>query len=795
MDFDLDARSASLSVGELADFAAERIGRVPTASGAWRARVGTQWHEELRRREQAGGSDARFEVPIRATVLHRGWRIVLTGRIDQWVPAQPPRPARLREIKTITTALPATEESLRAAYGTYVAQLAIYGALRRLEGAAEPFTAELVFVEIGTGIVQTVSLDRTDEGLLAHRLEQLTGFLDQQQRCRERLRRLRVQAPFAALRDGQAEARAALAQALDRARIVAFEAPTGFGKTGILLEAALQRLRQGHHRRLIYLTSKGTGQLQVMQTLARMTAPAADDPAAERPAVWQVRSKVEHCVNTQFACNVRDCAYLADLGARWGSAGLSRFYLLDQHPCDLDSLRDAGREARVCPYEITRTALAYCEVWVGDYNYVFGTGTRVLFEEQPGFDPGQTLLVVDEAHNLPGRAAEARSLAFSLDEAQAVLAELEHVDAPRPLLRAWTAWTHLLATWPVTEAADPALEDDLADAVRRVSEQLAAGPPPELPPECGDALWRLPAIDDWLHDAGITRLIWSAKPGEVRLTCLDAAGVTGPLLRRYGGVILASATIGETDDFATALGLPLAATAEGSAPLLKVTAPAPWRHDAFRVGYDLRVDTRFRNRSASAPVTAATVARLRLAAPGAVAVFFPSYRYAETVMQALERTHPGCRVALQPRSGPLADLQAWIEESLLLADALFLVLGSSFAEGIDLLGGRVTHAMVVGPALPEVNAIQRARLASLAALPPPSAFRQVYQVPGMQKVNQALGRLVRAPGQRAVVLLHCERFADRSFRDLLAAEYRTGTPLATEDDLDAWLAPPAPASP
>lgn len=163
-------------------------------------------------------------------------------------------------------------------------------------------------------------------------------------------------------------------------------------------------------------------------------------------------------------------------------------------------------------------------------------------------------------------------------------------------------------------------------------------------------------------------------------------------------------------------------------------------------------------------------------------------------MQALDRDHPGFRVALQPRSGPLAEMQAWVEESLLLADALFLVLGSSFSEGIDFLGGRVTHAMVVGPALPEVNAIQRARQTALAGLPSELAFRHVYQVPGMQKVNQALGRLVRAPGQSATVLLHCERFADRSFSTLLAPEYQSGTPICTDDELDGWLSA-APSSP
>ena len=117
------------------------------------------------------------------------------------------------------------------------------------------------------------------------------------------------------------------------------------------------------------------------------------------------------------------------------------------------------------------------------------------------------------------------------------------------------------------------------------------------------------------------------------------------------------------------------------------------------------------------------------------------------------------------------------------------MLGSSFAESIDLLGGRVTHAMVVGPALPEVNALQRTRMTGLerAGLSREAAFRRVYQIPGMQKVNQALGRLVRAPGQQAHVLLHCRRFAEPSYATLLSPEYQRGDLVDTDADLAAWL--------
>jgi Rad3-related DNA helicase len=234
--------------------------------------------------------------------------------------------------------------------------------------------------------------------------------------------------------------------------------------------------------------------------------------------------------------------------------------------------------------------------------------------------------------------------------------------------------------------------------------------------------------------------------------------------------------------------LQVAEAREGAQPRM-LQARAPWRESAYRVGIDLRIDTTFQHRVRYYGATAATVEILHDAARRAIVVFFPSYAYADSILQALETAGSLLHVALQPRSVDLAAQAAWVEESLAQTDALFLVLGSSFAESIDLLGGRVTHAMVVGPALPEVNAIQRTRLSELerSGLSRDAAFRRVYQIPGMTKVNQALGRLVRAPGQQARVLLHCRRFADPSYATLLSPEYQHGEHLATDLELAAWL--------
>lgn len=797
MDFDLTARTAHLSVGELADFAVGPRDGGDGQAGLWRAQLGSHWHREMQAQATVDHPDARFEVGITGEVFHRGWTLHLNGRIDQLITAG--ATTVLREIKTLTRAVPVPEPELRADYPHYFAQLAIYLALRRL-GAPElnatppALRGELIFVETGSGLSQTISLTRADEALFDQRIERVATFLDLHHRARQRRRRLRFAPAFATLRPGQEDTRALLESALATHRIVTFEAPTGFGKTGVMLETALHALRAGRCDRIVYLTSKSTGQLQVVETLRRMTSPTAvrrlpggdqdRDADSTALAIWHVRNKAEHCVNHTFHCVRAECRFINDLEARWPRSGLDRFHLLEDHPRDLPALRSAGQEAGICPYEITRTALAFQDVWVGDYNYVFAPRNRTLFENQPGWDPARTLLIVDEAHNLPSRVADAHSHVLTATAARAVFAELEQQRAPTPLRRAWETLTLLLARQRETEALDPAAEDDLLDVLNRIADLLPQLPLDysELGPDVADTLWSVVDLVEWLHSTTLTRLLWSPRETELHFTCLDAAPVIGSLLRGFGQVMLASATVGPTDALAAAVGL------ESTEPG-RIDALTPWRNGAYDVAIDLRVDTRFQFRAQHYRATAATVARLQAAAGAAVVVFFPSYAYAEAIERQLDRDASPLRIALQPRLPDLAAQTAWVEQSLALADALFLVLGSSFAEGIDLLGGRISHAMVVGPALPEVNARQRARLTELAraGVAREDAFDRVYRIPGLQKVNQGLGRLVRAPGQHTKVLLHCRRFLDVPFARLLATDYQFGTHVTDDAALAAWL--------
>ncbi len=830
MEFNLDQRTASLSVGEFSDFTTGPRDAGDSRGGLWRAQLGTHWHNELRARATDESPGAEFELVIAGQIFHGGWTISFTGRIDQLLRSN--GAVTLREIKTVTRALPTDESVLRADYPGYFVQLATYAALRRIASPAEKLRAELVFVETSSGLAQAIPLGPADDAFYRAQLERVVEFLNLRLRARERLRNLRFVSPFAVPRPGQETTQAELTAACQRLPLVLFEAPTGFGKTGLLLEFALGQLRSGHFDRALYLTSKSTGQIQVVRTLAAMTTAsssaavesgklkvesqtpkASSDPStfnfqpstgdAPGVALWHVRNKAEHCINPVFHCVRENCGFIDRLEERWPASGLSRFYRFENQARDLDTLRAAGRDARICPYEITRAALAFNDVWIGDYNYVFAPRNRALFYNQPGFNPARTLLILDEAHNLPARVADANSFIARATDARALLAELDHVNAPAPLVRAWESWAQLLLALQPVQALDPALEADVADTLQKVAERLGDVPLDyaALGPQFSDQLWQTQQLNEWLADGKLKKLLWCPRPGELAFTCIDAADAIGATLREFGGVVFASATLSPVDNFAESCGLEgnldsriSILESQGSIPatpvpvsaFAHVTAQTPWRDGAYDVAVDARVDTTFQHRSRYFATTAATIIALQASANGPVAVFFPSYAYAEAIATEVERAAP-LRVALQPRLTDLAAQTAWVEQSLAFTDALFLVLGSSFAESIDALGGRITHAMVVGPALPEVNAVQRARLAEFSALGREAAFRRVYQIPGMTKVNQALGRLVRAPGQQARVILHCRRFLEPAYASLLARDYQFGANVLTDADLNAWL--------
>jgi Rad3-related DNA helicase len=425
--------------------------------------------------------------------------------------------------------------------------------------------------------------------------------------------------------------------------------------------------------------------------------------------------------------------------------------------------------------------VAEADVVICDYNYLFSPAQRPALELLPGWFESDHVLIVDEAHNLPERVAECLSLSANATVVEDAANELAEAQAPRQWIDALLAWSAFLQRLPKADAVDP---DDRLEASGHADRfiVLAAEHPLDIDtlPEraarvaMNAVLWqaRLEGMDaGWL--------LWSPDASTLNLDCLTAAKTIGERLQQQAHTLLLTGTPGPRGALAADCGLE-------PENLVRIDALAPWRHEAYRVAIDGRVDTRFKTREQHHAKTAETLAQLA-EAEGPVAAFFPSYKYAESVAAVLKATNPRALIATQPRGLRPDGMSRFLDQSLQPGSILCLIVGGALGEGIDLLGGRIGTAVVIGPALPEVNALQEARRKMFEQAGAEDPFALAYVRPGMRKVNQALGRLVRAPGQRARVLLHCRRFGAETYRAALSPEYGDPEVLVDDESFMSWL--------
>ncbi len=829
MHIDAPNRQVTLSVGEFAAFTPYATPGFGGVSAVWRAQLGTEWHQRIQSESDQAGEGMQNEVSISGPLTWRNWTLHLTGRIDQLKSAADR--THLREIKTLSEPLPLDRDAVLERYPAYPLQLLTYRELLIRTGRSDlgrdpttpkNFHLELLFVEIGSGLTQSLVLDKSYDSLFVDHLDTLVDYLEAKQERLARLRSLSVRPAYEVPRPGQENIQEELADAFSSSSITLLEAPTGYGKTGVAWEYAARRLAAGQCDRVLYLTSKSTGQTEALTRLKALLSKASSprnpkaepqNPTSQPATFWHIRNKQEHCIHHEFRCSRQTCPYLDELHEKWKRSGLQRLYLLSQDELDLETLRAEGRVTGICPYEIMRAGLGQRDIWIGDYNYLFSPASARLLADQADFDPARTFLIVDEAHNLPSRVASSYTYEFSVHPVYAALDDLNQNKAPASLRSHFKTLANLLATAnseprsrnsSVKDASvDPATEADFRHALGKISELLTSEPLAyeELQPDTLELLFQISSAHAGQQRGELRHQLWSPAPGTLRLECIDAAKLISSQLSQYNGALFLSATLTPLESYLDEIGLTPQAEKASPQPsshhpknrnpkpetqLSHLTPPAPWRNEAYNVAIDLRVDTRFKTRSIHLPTTAASIAAAAKTAGPAIA-FFPSYAYAKQAQEALQFHHPELRVALQPRSGgSLADRNAYLEETLAFHDVLILILGSSYAEGVDTLGGKAGTAIIVSPALPEMNFIQEAKRRHHDEQGN-NGFERAYLHPGIQKVNQALGRLVRSPDHKVKALLHCQRFADPKTKRLLDPLYQSKTYIHEEADLNEWL--------
>ena len=708
----------------------------------------------------------RSEVSLSGTYRH----LVVRGRADGYDPER----QQLEEIKTFKADLelmPANQRQL------HWAQAKVYGALLCRQFDLAELTVSLVYFDIGRQREAPPLLQRCTASELHEFFEALCeafiAWADDELVHRERrdaaLASLRF--PHPEFRAGQRELAKAVFNAARLGRCLLAQAPTGIGKTIATLFPMLKACPVQELDKVFFLTAKGTGRslaLKALETLRR-SEPAvplrvielvARDKSCEHP------DKVCHGDSCPLACGFYDRLPAARTAAV-SAAMLTR-----------ESLREVALAHAVCPYYLGQEVARWCDVVVADYNHFFdGTAMLHALTLASAWRVG---VLVDEAHNLVERARSMYTGSLQSTQLRWVRAAAP-ATLKKPLLRLQRNWSRLVEDqtepYAVTDEPPKAFVSALHDATTAISEHLAHSP------TAGDSAllqFYFDALEFmWLLDTFGTHSLFDVTldpgPGSARrhggsTLCIRNVLPAPFLEARFAAVrsaVLFSATLTPRNFYSDTLGLP------DDTAWLDVAAPFQAEQLSVHIARD--VSTRYRHRGRSLAPIARLIAAQYQATPGNYIAFFSSFDYLERAMAEFCERHPGIPTWSQERRMEEAEREAFLARFAVDGRGVgFAVLGGAFAEGIDLAGTRLIGAFVATLGLPQLNPVNEALRRRLDG-EFGTGYDYTYLFPGIRKVVQAAGRVIRTPSDRGVLHLIDDRFARPEVLRLLPTWWRIDT--------------------
>ena len=724
--------------------------------------AGTRIHKKIQKRM---GGNYRAEVPLKYTALdeEEDIELLVEGRADGIF--EEDGIVTIDEIKGVYMDL----ERLTEPVAVHMAQAMCYGYFYCCDRDLDGVRIQLTYCNLETEEIRRFHEDRSKEELEAwfrsviHEYFKWARYL-----CHHELQRNQsisgLEFPFP-YREGQRDLAVAVYKTISRKKRLFIQAPTGIGKTLSTIFPAVQAMGAGKASKVFYLTAK---------TITRTVAEEAFRILRSRGLVFTavtISAKEKLCPMEKTECNPEACPYAKGHFDRVNEAVFDILHL--EQEMDRETVLRYAEKYRVCPFEFCLDISSWTDGIICDYNYVFDPNVRLKRYFADGAS-GDYLFLVDEAHNLVSRAREMYSASVYKEDFQEVKRIIKG-KSPR-LERQLDRCNKLLLSMK-RECGDWQLLEDVTGLAAGIMTAFSYMETfmeefPEFP-ERETVLDFYFCLRDFLNvyeelDGHYRIYEENREDGSflVRLFCVDPSRLLSRCMDQGASTILFSATLLPVRYYKTLL----SGNQEDYA--VYVNSPFPEENRLLMVAED--VSSRYTRRSPSEYRKVADYIRIvTQSRPGNYMVFFPSYQYMGEIEEILEEEPLKADLLVQGQGMGEAEKAEFLEEfekershSL----AAFCVMGGVFSEGIDLKEERLIGVIVVGTGLPMVCAEQEV-LKGYFDETEEKGFDFSYQYPGMNKVLQAAGRVIRTPGDRGVILLLDDRFLRRDHLELFPREW------------------------
>ena len=724
--------------------------------------AGTRIHKKIQKRM---GGNYRAEVPLKYAALdeEEDIELLVEGRADGIF--EEDGIVTIDEIKGVYMDL----ERLTEPVAVHMAQAMCYGYFYCCDRDLDGVRIQLTYCNLETEEIRRFHEDRSKEELEAwfrsviHEYFKWARYL-----CHHELQRNQsisgLEFPFP-YREGQRDLAVAVYKTISRKKRLFIQAPTGIGKTLSTIFPAVQAMGAGKASKVFYLTAK---------TITRTVAEEAFRILRSRGLVFTavtITAKEKLCPMEKAECNPEACPYAKGHFDRVNEAVFDILHL--EQEMDRETVLRYAEKYRVCPFEFCLDISSWTDGIICDYNYVFDPNVRLKRYFADGAS-GDYLFLVDEAHNLVSRAREMYSASVYKED---FLEVKRIIKGKSPRLERQLDRCNKLLLSMKRECGDWQLLEDVTGLAAGIMTAFSYMETfmeefPEFP-ERETVLDFYFCLRDFLNvyeelDGHYRIYEENREDGSflVRLFCVDPSRLLSGCMDQGASTILFSATLLPVRYYKTLL--------SGNQEDYAVYVNSPFREENRLLMVAEDVSSRYTRRSPSEYRKVADYIRIvTQSRPGNYMVFFPSYQYMGEIEEILEEEPLKADLLVQGRGMGEAEKAEFLEEfekershSL----AAFCVMGGVFSEGIDLKEERLIGVIVVGTGLPMV-CVEQEVLKGYFDETEEKGFDFSYQYPGMNKVLQAAGRVIRTPEDRGVILLLDDRFLRRDHLELFPREW------------------------
>lgn len=568
-------------------------------------------------------------------------------------------------------------------------------------------------------------------------------------------------------RKGQRKMVSGIYHAISKKEQIFIQAPTGVGKTMSAVFPAVRAIGQGMAETVFYLTAR---------TITRTVAQDAFEILRDRGLLFKVitiTAKEKLCFCDKLECDPEKCPYAKGHYDRINDA-VYELWTTEQS-FDRETLLRHAQKWQVCPFEMSLDLAIWMDGVICDYNYVFDPNVclKRFFGENVS---GNYLFLIDEAHNLVDRGREMYSASICLNDvietrkfvkpySQKLWKKLGKVKKQMEELR------QNCGEWKVQENAG-VLPISLLSVQGELDQLLEESPAQEVVDGILDFYFE---VRDFLNISELVDdnyVVYTAfdENGRfyMKLFCVNPAENLQKCLDKGNSTVFFSATLLPLQYYRKML----STRSENFG--MYVESPFEQKKRCLMICRD--VSSKYTRRGYEEyRKIAEYIARMSWQKKGNYMVFFPSYRLMEDVYQVYQDEFSVSWVRCISQHASMTELEReeFLEEFTEETEETlvgFCVMGGIFSEGIDLIGDRLIGAAVVGTGLPQVNC-EREILKGYYDEKGEQGFDYAYRYPGMNKVLQAAGRVIRTKEDTGAILLMDERFLNRDYRNLFPREW------------------------